>query len=393
MKEAKAIGFSRNTKRILNVTLGIAIVVFLVMTAMGKTLGSYEIRVMNLCAIYTVLGLSMNLINGFTGQFSLGQAGFMAIGAYTTTLLSMSPALKERVFYLEPIVPFLKDVDISFFVAIILGGLMAAFFAFLIGFPVLRLRGDYLAIATLGFSEIIRVVLTNTQSLTNGSTGINNISNNSISRLKETGEFVINGRGSEFEPFMPQANTLWCFGVMFLTVLLMYRIMKTSYGRAFLAIREDEIAAESMGISLFKHKMMSFVISGFIAGLGGGLMAAVVGAINPLLFRFILAYDILLIVVLGGMGSISGTIVSAFIITIGKEWLRWMDKGFSLGFVEVPPIDGMRMVVFSVLLMAVILFFRKGLLGGREFSWDMPFEFIEWCKKKSKKITKPKEVA
>lgn len=382
---------SPGTRKVLNTLLAIAIVCLVTLTAMGNTLGSYEVRVLNLCAIYTILGLSMNLINGFTGQFSLGQAGFMAIGAYTTTLLTLPAEVKARVFYLEPIVPFLEKVEIPFLFALIAGGLMSALFAFFIGLPVLRLRGDYLAIATLGFSEIIRVVLTNTQSLTNGSTGINNIPSNAVMRAKETGKLVINAKGAAFEPFLPYANTLWCFGIMFLTIWVMFRLMKCSYGRAFLAIREDEIAAESMGISLFRHKMMSFILSGFIAGVGGGLLATVVGAINPLLFRFILAYDILLIVVLGGMGSISGTVVAAFIITIGKEWLRWMDKGFSLGFVNVPAIDGMRMVVFSLLLMAVILFFRKGLMGGREFSWDMPRDIVRWFKTRSSKSKKTKE--
>lgn len=330
----------------------LAVIAFVYFTDSGKTFGSYEIRVLNLCAIYTILGLSMNLINGFTGQFSLGTAGFMAVGAYVTTLLFLPPATKEMVFYLEPIVPWLANVELPFFWSLLIGGLVTAFVAFLIGFPVLRLRGDYLAIATLGFSEIIRVIFTNTQSLTNGSTGIKSIP--------------------------PTVDLWWTFGTMIFFVIFMLRLMRTSYGRAFKAIRDDEVAAESMGISLFKHKMLSFVISGFMAGVGGGLMASVVSAITPLLFRFILAYDILLIVVLGGMGSISGTVVAGFVITIAKEWLRWMDGGFSiLGIVEVPEIAGLRMVMFSVLLMVVILFYRKGLFGNKEFSWQAMFDFFK----------------
>jgi branched-chain amino acid transport system permease protein len=132
-----------------------------------------------------------------------------------------------------------------------------------------------------------------------------------------------------------------------------------------------------MGISLFKHKMFSFILSSILAGIGGGLLASVVGSINPLLFRFVLAYDILLIVVLGGLGSISGTIVGAFIITIAKEWLRWLDNGFSLGFVQVPAVAGLRMVIFSLLLMCVILFYRKGLFGSKEFSWAACGRFLK----------------
>lgn len=329
---------------------------FLLFLTGSDTNYQYPIRILNLCAVYAILALSMNLVNGFTGQFSLGTAGFMAIGAYVTALLILPVEDKAKVFYLDPIVPFLENVHwgggFGFLAALIVAGLVTAFAAFLIGFPVLRLKGDYLAIATLGFSEIIRILFTNLQTLTNGSTGIKGIP--------------------------PIANVWWNFGMMAFFIIFMFRLMRTSYGRAFKAIRDDEIAAESMGISLFKHKMLSFVISGFMAGIGGGLMASVLGAITPLLFRFILAYDILLIVVLGGMGSITGSIVGAFLITIAKEWLRWLDDGFSfLGLFDVPKIAGLRMVIFSVLLMLVILFYRRGIFGSNEFSWDGMFRLIK----------------
>ncbi len=339
---------SRMTKKsrtyALLTAISLLVVLLFITLLSGKQIGDpYQIRILNMCAIYAILGLSMNLVNGFTGLFSLGQAGFMAIGAYVTTLLFMSPQAKESVFYLEPIAPWLGAIQLPFPIALLIGGLASGAFAFFIGFPVLRLRGDYLAIATLGFSEIVRVIFTNMQTITNGAVGIKNIP--------------------------PTANLWWTFGIMILAIVLMLRLMRTSYGRAFKAVRDDEVAAEGMGISLFKHKMFSFILSSILAGIGGGLLASVVGSINPLLFRFVLAYDILLIVVLGGMGSISGTIVGAFIITIAKEWLRWLDNGFSLGIVQVPAVAGLRMVIFSLLLMCVILFYRKGLFGSREFSW------------------------
>lgn len=329
----------------------LVILIFTAFAVSGSILDAYQVRVLNLCATYAVLGLSMNLVNGFTGLFSLGQAGFMAIGAYVTTILFMTPKAKESLFYLKPMVPFLQNVQLPFGLALIVAGLVAALAAFLIGFPCLRLRGDYLAIATLGFSEIIRVVFTNLQTITNGSVG--------------------------FKAIPPVVNLWWSFGVLAAVIVFMLRLMRTSYGRALKAVRDDEVAAESMGISLFRHKMLSFIISGFIAGVGGGLLASIVGSINPLQFRFILAYDILLIVVLGGMGSISGTVVAAFILTAAKEWLRFLDNGFSLGFVNVPAISGLRMVVFSLLLMLVILFYRQGLSGGKEFSWQALFHFPE----------------
>lgn len=331
---------------------GIAIallLLFVVLANGGFILDSYQIRILNLCATYAVLGLSMNLVNGFTGLFSLGSAGFMAIGAYVTTILFMTPEAKEAIFYLKPMVAFLQNLQLPFGLALVAAGLVSALAAFLIGFPCLRLRGDYLAIATLGFSEIIRVLFTNMQTITNGSVG--------------------------FKGIPPVVNLWWSFGVLAVVIIFILRLMRTSYGRALKAIRDDEVAAESMGISLLRHKMWAFVISGFMAGLGGGLIASIVGSINPLQFRFILSYDILLIVVLGGMGSVSGTIVSAFIITIAKEFLRFLDNGFSLGFVQVPAISGLRMVVFSALLMVVILFYRQGLSGGKEFSWQALINF------------------
>ena len=232
--------------------------------------------------------------------------------------------------------------------------------AFFIGFPVLRLRGDYLAIATLGFAEIIRIIFLNTQTLTNGSMGVKSIP--------------------------PTANLLWCFGVAALMVVFMLRLIHSSYGRAFKAIRDDEIAAEAMGINLFKHKMYSFILSAFIAGVGGGLMASVVSAITPNLFRFTLAYDILLIVVLGGMGSITGTVVAAFVITAAKEWLRWLDAGFSIGPLTVPEIPGLRMVIFSVLLMGIILFYRQGFFGSKEFSWRGLFAFVHGLPRRLRRL-------
>ena len=341
-------------KRRRNVTLTIVFLMllgaFIYCASKGFVLGTYEIRILRLCGVYSIAALSMNLVNGFTGQFSLGQAGFMAMGAYVTSLLIIPAAQKAAIYYVHPIVPWLKDVQIPFLFALLIGGLVSALCAFLIGFPVLRLRGDYLAIATLGFSEIIRIILTNAIPVTNGSLGLKNIPNT--------------------------ANLWWTTIVTAVVIIFLLRMMKTSYGRAFKAIRDDDIAAEAMGISLFKHKMIAFVIGGFLAGISGGLLGSVVGAITPNYFRFTLAYEILLIVVLGGMGSITGSVIGACIVTIAKEKLRFLDAGMNLGFVKIPPIDGMRMLVFSLLLMIIILFYRKGLFGSREFSWNGLFRII-----------------
>ena len=306
---------------------------------------NYIVRITRLCAINIVLALSMNLVQGFTGIFSLGHAGFMAIGAYTVALLTIPVAKKETLFMLEPLIAPLDTLTLPFGVALIIGGLLAADVAFLIGLPCLRLRGDYLAIATLGFSEIIRILITNAQGVTNGAQGLKSIPKT--------------------------ANIWWCYGIALAVIVFIALLVSSSYGRALKAIREDEIAAESMGISLLRHKMLSFMLSAFLAGVGGGLYASYIGTIGPDVFQISRTYDILMIVVMGGMGSISGSVLAAFIVTIGQEWLRVLDGPLPfLPFWPENGVSGMRMVVFSLLLLIIILFFRNGLFGHKEVTWS-----------------------
>lgn len=320
------------------------LVAFFYLLQNGFLLDNYGIRIVNLCLIYSLVGISLNLIQGYTGQFSLGSAGFMAIGAYVTTLLALSPEVKDTLFYLDPIVPWLADLHLPFLAALVLGGVLTAAAAFLIGIPVFRLKGDYLSVATLGFSEIIRILFVNLQNVTNGATGLKNIPST--------------------------VNVWWTGTALILAVLFMVRLFRSSYGRSFKAIRNDEFAAEAIGISLMRHKLLAFCTSAFMAGIAGGLMASVVGTINPALFRQSLSNDILLIIVLGGTGTITGSILGGCIFIIAREALRFLDNGFAIGPVTVPAIAGLRMVFFSLLLMIVVLFFQKGLAGGKEFSWD-----------------------
>jgi branched-chain amino acid transport system permease protein len=307
---------------------------------------NYVRRVLNLAAIYAIVSVSMNLVNGFTGLFSLGQAGFMAVGAYTVAVLTVPLEKRAAIFYVVEQNPILAQVQLPFVVALILGGIFAALVGLLIGIPVLRLKSDYLAIATLGFSEIIRIIFTNAKSITNGALGIKSI---------------------------PEMPTMWVFfGVMILSVVFIVFLINSSYGRAFKAIREDEIAAEAMGVNLFKHKVMSFAIGAFFAGIGGGLLASLLGTVDPKQFYFTMTYNFLLIIVLGGMGSISGTVIASFIVTVGLEVLRFFDEPLTLFGLEIPLFRaGFRMVIFSALLMILVLFFRNGLLGQKELSWGM----------------------
>lgn len=331
-------------KRNMILTLISLVILAIAIYFIDQKLDSYKVRILNLCAIYVILAVSMNLINGFTGLFSLGHAGFMAVGAYTTAILTMPQAVKLQNFFMVPIAKPLETLNLPFLPALLVGGLLAAFVAFLIGAPVLRLKGDYLAIATLGFGEIIRVIFTNTQTITNGALGLKSIPNTS--------------------------NLWWTFGFAAFTVIFIAFLINSSYGRALKAIREDETAAQSMGINLFRHKMLSFMVGAFFAGIGGGLLGNLLGTIDPNMFRFFLTYNLLLMIILGGMGSITGSIISAFIITIATEALRFLDDGMTIGSLTIPGITGLRMVVFSALLMIVVLFFTQGLMGTKEFTWN-----------------------
>lgn len=337
-------------KKVIESLIAIAVVIVL-LVILNRFLTSFQARIFNLCGIYVILAVSMNLINGFIGLFSLGHAGFMAVGAYTSALLTMPKEMKEMNFFLEPIAPWLLNAHVPFPVAIIIGGLVAALAGAIIGAPVLRLNDDYLAIATLGFSEIIRVIFTNTQNITNGALGLKGLPNIGI-----TGK--------------PGEAYWWIWGIVIITVVFMVLLINSTYGRAFKAIREDEIAAEAMGINLFKHKMMAFVIGSFFAGVGGALLGHLMGTIDPLLFKYLLTFNIVLIVVLGGIGSITGSVISAIVVTIAMELLRVLDGRIQIGAIVINGIAGTRMVVFSLLLMIVILFYQRGLMGTNEISLD-----------------------
>lgn len=319
------------TKYLLSMILAIIVIVVL-----NFVLDNYKIRILNLCFIYIVLGLSLNLIYGFTGLFSLGHAGFMAIGAYTVAILTMTQETKQMTYYMEPMVPFLESLNTPFIVAVLAGGLMAALFGFLIGAPVLKLTDDYLAIATLGFSEIIRIVIINMQSITNGALGLKGIP-------QKTNKAIVDFMNDAFGlGLRPSINLLWAGVTAVITIAFIYLLIESSYGKAFKAIREDEIAARSMGINLFKHKVLSFTIGSFFAGVGGGLLAVSLGTIDPTLFKFSLTWNIILIVVLGGMGNIKGSIVSACIVTIAMEALRFLDEPLNLGFMVTEAMPGLE---------------------------------------------------
>ena len=323
-------------------------------------------------AVYALVAASLNLLNGFTGLFSLGQAGFMLLGAYTYAILTIPSADRESVYYLyggsavnfslpELFGGGALGLILGVLAALILAGCVAAVVAWLIGLPVLRLKSDYLAIATLGFAEIIRAIFQwdALGPVTNGANALKNFPTFSSFNIETAnGEVVF--RLSTFVPFLLAAV---CIGIMVL-------LINSTYGRAFKAIREDEVAAEAMGISLAKHKRMAFCISSFFAGVGGGMFAMFANQAQAKTFTTSMTYEILLIVVIGGIGSISGSCIASFLYVAASEWwLRFLDTETYIGAFKVPFLrTGFRMVVFSIIIMIVVLFFRRGLMGDRELS-------------------------
>ena len=321
-------------------------------------------------AVYALVAASLNLLNGFTGLFSLGQAGFMLLGAYTYAILTIPSADRESVYYLyggsavnfslpELFGGGALGLILGVLAALILAGCVAAVIAWLIGLPVLRLKSDYLAIATLGFAEIIRAIFQwdRLGPVTNGANALKSFPTFSSFNIELPGFSL---RLSTFVPFLLGAV---CIGVILL-------LINSTYGRAFKAIREDEVAAEAMGINLAKHKRMAFCISSFFAGVGGGLFAMFANQAQAKTFTTSMTYEILLIVVIGGIGSISGSCIASFLYVAASEWwLRFLDTETYIGAFKVPFLrTGFRMVVFSIIIMIVVLFFRRGLMGDRELS-------------------------
>ena len=329
-------------------------------------------------AVYSLVAVSMNLLNGFTGLFSLGQAGFMLLGAFTYAIFTIPNDVRDSIYYLFrgsainfSFVDMFKSIFgdspegarisliLGVLLAIICAGIVAAVFAYLIGLPVLRLKSDYLAIATLGFAEIIRAIFQwdKLGKITNGANALRGYPTFSDFNIKDASGKII-FRLSSFVPVLIAAICI------FAVVLL----INSSYGRAFKSIRDDEIAAEAMGINLAKHKRLSFCISSFFAGIGGALFAMFATTVQAKTFTSAMTYEILLIVVIGGIGSVTGSCIASFVyIACSEWWLRFLDNEQYIGTYKVPLLrNGFRMVVFSIIIVIIVLFFRRGIMGDKE---------------------------
>ena len=346
-------------KKELLVNVGLIAALLIVLFILERTIPSTSMlfTVLKKGAIYALVAVSMNLLNGFTGIFSLGQAGFMLVGAYVYGIFTIPVAQRPAVYqYFDGgVVQFTVPV----IVAMILGGLAAAFFAFLIGMPVLRLKSDYLAIATLGFAEIIRAIFqwNGLGPVTNGS--------NMLRSFPSFNDFNIVGQDGKVAVYLP---TLIPFIMSGVCIALIVLLINSSYGRALKAIRDDEVAAEAMGINLAHHKRLAFCVSSFVAGVGGAMLAMYQTTVQAKSFTSAMTYEILLIVVIGGIGSVTGSVFSSFLFVACSEWwLRFLDEQQTIGTFQVPLLrNGFRLVVFSVIIMIVVLFFRRGIMGDKE---------------------------
>lgn len=287
---------------------------------------AYTAQILTLAGVNAIMAISVNVVCGITGQLSLGQAGFMAIGSYVTIILTQTVGLP-------------MPLSMAFAV------LATVAFGILIGFPTLKLQGDYLAIVTLGFGEIIRVVLVNLKSVTGGANGLR-----FTTVLAARADYAY----------------LLVIGMLVVVIVLLQNFVRSTYGRAILAVREDEIAANSNGIDVFRYKMIGFAAASCIAGIGGALYAPFIGFVKPDLASFNRSIDYLIFVVLGGMGSVTGSVIAAFVLTYLQEFLRFLQD--------------YRLLIYPLILIFVMLFRPQGLLGMRELSfvrcWDSLVAFV-----------------
>ena len=311
----------------------------------------YTLRILQNIAIFITLAVSYNLINGIAGQFSLGPNAFLAVGAYTSAIFTLSPEEKLRSFIIEPMLWPLSVISVPFAASLLIAGIVTALVAILMAMPVFRVRGDYLAIVSLGFGEVFQVLANNSMSITNGSLGLKGLH--------------------------PYTNLWWSWGICVFTVFCTLRLVNSSYGRAMKAVREDETAAEAMGINAFRIKTLAFAFSAFFQGVAGGLLAHLITTISPSLFTFMFTFNLLIIIVIGGLGSTTGSIIAAVLITWGGEALRFFEEPANLFGFQYDGIPGMRMVLFSVILILVMLFARSGIMGRSEFSWEGALGWIK----------------
>jgi branched-chain amino acid transport system permease protein len=303
-----------------------------------KDQNPYLVRVVTLLGINIVLVVALNLSNGFTGVFSLGHVGFMAIGAYTSSILSLTVATKAE--NLPDLPAWLANVQVGFLPALLIAGLLAAVIACLIGIPLMRLSGHYVSVATLGFLVIVHIVLINWTQFTRGA--------------------------RTFSGVLQYTNLWWVYIWVLITIYVVWRIVNSPYGRMLLSVREDPIAARVVGIDILRARLLAFVVSAFLTSVGGGLMAHYLTSFSPATFYFTATFNYIIMLVVGGMGSISGSVLGTVLVTLLSEILRNAENGIQLGTLRLPPVYGISQIILAVIFVLIVNLRREGLMGGRE---------------------------
>ena len=306
-------------------------------------LSDYLVRIILLMALNGILVLSLSLSNGFTGVFSLGHVGFIGAGAYVSGILSLT--LQQKGSLLPHLPDWLSLIHLPFLPATLVAGLFTAGLAVIVGYPLMRLSGYFVSVATMGFLIIVNVVLINASDFT---------------------------RGARTFTGVPLDTTLpWVFGWLIVTLLVLARLVYSPFGRSMKAVRDDTIAASAIGIVVLRARLQAFVIGAFFAGVGGSLYAHYLGSFSPNTFYFAMTMNLIAMLVLGGMGSLSGALIGVVCVSILTELLRSVERGFTLGGVTVPALFGASQIVLGFIFILIMIFRPKGIMGDRELTFGL----------------------
>lgn len=307
-------------------------------------MSDYFVRILLIIVLNSIFVLSLSLSNGFTGVFSLGHVGFIGAGAYVSGILSLTVQQKQS---LLPHLPdWLNWFSLPFLPATLAAGLFTALLAIVVGYPLMRLSGYFVSVATMGFLIIVNVVLINASDFT---------------------------RGARTFTGVPLDTTLpWVFGWLGVTLFVLWRLVYSPFGRRMKAVRDDTIAASAVGIDMLKTRLLAFVIGAFFAGVGGSLFAHYLGSFSPVTFYFAMTMNLIAMLVLGGMGSLSGAVIGVICVSLLSELLRSVERGFTIGDITIPALYGASQIVLGFLFILIMIFRPKGIMGEREFTLVFP---------------------
>ncbi len=349
---------SRSSKKIYLPSTGLTLVALLLLVIIGLVIidvvsSAYIQRIVIGIGISIILVVGLNLSNGLTGVFSLGQIGFMAIGAYSASILTLP--LYTKSVNLPDLPGWLANIQMAFLPATIIAGVLAALVALIVGLSLMRLSGPYVSVATMGFLVIVQVILINWDTLTRGA--------------------------RTFAGVTPYTNLWWVWGWAALTIYVNWRLARSSFGRKMIAIRDNEIAAQSLGINVMRSRLLAFTISAFFTAVAGSLWAHFITSFSPKSFYFAQTFSVITMLVVGGMGSVSGSIIGTVSISLLSEILRNAERGLDISFIHIPPVYGASQILMSIIFVLVIIFRPKGIMGGREINishlWLKLFPIID----------------